>query len=130
MNPHWLVLDAWLVRSALGGGLLLLLAWAVMHALRQPARRQRLGEWAALAGIFLAALSLLPAWLTVAYSVPMESPAAPVAEFAALQETAASSADDSDTLLAAALLAEQPLDDVPAETGANPTLSQLPAAPE
>src|SRR5262245_23853562 len=113
MNPHWLLLDTWFVRSAVGGGVLLLLAWAAMCVLRQPARRQRLGGWTTLAAILVAVPSLLPAWLLVSYSVPAEAP--PISESAVTKETAPLTADDTETLLAPAILAEEPLEDVPAE---------------
>src|SRR5260370_41107805 len=53
----------WLIHSALGGGVLLLLGWLWTRCLRQPARQQRLGESALLAALLLAALALGPAWL-------------------------------------------------------------------
>ncbi len=55
----------WLLHSALGGGVLLLLTWLVMRLVRQPARRQRLGEFGMAAALVIAALSLAPAWLWV-----------------------------------------------------------------
>lgn len=115
MNPHWLLLDTWLVRSAVGGGLLLFLAWGTMCVLRQPARRQRLGEWAAAAGILLAALSLLPSWLTIAYSVPAVASPAPAAEPVADREgTLPAEIVDSNTLLA--LLSDPSLEESNAES--------------
>src|SRR5262249_39843221 len=55
----------WLVHSALGGGLLLLLAVAAMRLTRQPARRQRIGELGVTAALVVAILSLAPAWFVV-----------------------------------------------------------------
>ena len=55
----------WLLRTLLGGGCLLLLAWLVMSRLAAPALRQRLGEWAMAAALLLALLSVAPAWLIV-----------------------------------------------------------------
>jgi beta-lactamase regulating signal transducer with metallopeptidase domain len=72
----------WWLHSAAGGGLLLLAAAVLMALTRQPARRQRLGEWGAAAALLVAALSLAPAWLRV--PVPEDyqprSPAAPAVE--------------------------------------------------
>ncbi|HMF15546.1 MAG TPA: M56 family metallopeptidase [Gemmataceae bacterium] len=55
----------WLVHSALGGGLLLVLAAAAMRLTRQPARRQRIGELGVMAALVVAILSLAPAWFVV-----------------------------------------------------------------
>jgi beta-lactamase regulating signal transducer with metallopeptidase domain len=63
--------EGWLAHVAVGGGLLLLAARVAVALTRQPARRQRLGEWGILAALVLAALSLAPAWL------PLPLPAAP-----------------------------------------------------
>jgi membrane-associated protease RseP (regulator of RpoE activity) len=64
----------WALHTVAGGGLLLLLARLLAPRLRQPARRQRLGECAAAAALLLSALSLAPAWLLVPLPVrPQES---------------------------------------------------------
>src|SRR5436190_14824807 len=60
----------WLIHSALGGGLLLLMGWLWTRCLRQPARQQRLGECTLLAALVLAVLALGPAWLEL--RVPAE----------------------------------------------------------
>jgi beta-lactamase regulating signal transducer with metallopeptidase domain len=60
----------WLLRTLLGGGLVLLAARLVMSRLVAPARRQRLGEWAMLAAVLLAFLSLAPAWLLLPLPTP------------------------------------------------------------
>src|SRR5262245_19130539 len=60
----------WLFHSAVGVGLLLLLAWALLGLVRQPARRQRLGESGLAAALLVALLSLGPAWLLVAVPLP------------------------------------------------------------
>lgn len=54
--------DAWLARTALGGGALLLLGLLSMILIRQPARRQRLGELALLSSLLAALLAALPSW--------------------------------------------------------------------
>jgi hypothetical protein len=65
----------WLLHCAVGGGLLLLLTWALMRATRQPARQQRLGEWGLAAALVVAGLGLGPAWLVLPW-VPAPEPAA------------------------------------------------------
>jgi hypothetical protein len=67
MSWIWTTPEGWLVRSVVGGGLLLLLTWVLMKRTRQPARRQRLGEWGVVVAILLAVLNLGPAWLPVAW---------------------------------------------------------------
>jgi beta-lactamase regulating signal transducer with metallopeptidase domain len=65
----------WLLHTVTGGGLLLLASWWLMRRLRDPVRRQRLGEWGVLAAVLVSALSLGPAWL----QVPLpSSPAEPL----------------------------------------------------
>jgi beta-lactamase regulating signal transducer with metallopeptidase domain len=65
MNVNETMLASWWLHSAIGGGLLLLLALVLMAVTRQPVRRQRLGEWGVLAALIIALLSLAPAWLLV-----------------------------------------------------------------
>src|SRR5437660_3648746 len=67
MSWIWTTPGGWLVRSVVGGGLLLLLTWVLIKRTRQPARRQRLGEWGVVAALLLAVLNLGPAWLPVAW---------------------------------------------------------------
>src|SRR5712692_3137983 len=67
MSWIWTTPSGWLVRSVVGGGLLLLLTWVLIKRTRQPARRQRLGEWGVVAALLLAVLSLGPAWLPVSW---------------------------------------------------------------
>lgn len=66
--------EGWLVRCAAGGGLLLAVGCGLMVRARQPARRQRLGEWGLAAALLAAVLSLGPSWLPVA--IPLLNPAA------------------------------------------------------
>ena len=63
MSWSWATPGSWLLHSAAGGGLLLLLTWALLHCFSQPARRQRLAEWGVGAALLLAVLSLGPPWL-------------------------------------------------------------------
>src|SRR5260370_6068510 len=66
----------WLLQTALGGGLLLLLTWALMACARSPARRQRLGERGVAAALVVMALATVaglglgPAWVLVALPIP------------------------------------------------------------
>jgi DNA-binding transcriptional MerR regulator len=68
----------WLIHSAIGGGLLLLLAWLFVRFALQPSRRQRLAEVGLFAALLLAVLSLAPAWLTVDWPVRAERAAAAI----------------------------------------------------
>jgi beta-lactamase regulating signal transducer with metallopeptidase domain len=65
MSGTWSPFAGWLLHSAVGGGLLLLLAWPLTRLCRQPARRQRLGESALLAALLLCVLNLGPSWITL-----------------------------------------------------------------
>src|SRR5437660_69219 len=67
MSWIWTTPGGWLIRSVVGGGMLLLLTWVLIKRTRQPARRQRLGEWGVVAALLLAVLSLGPAWLPVSW---------------------------------------------------------------
>ncbi len=59
----------WWLGTALGGGAILLAACLLMRRVSQPAARQRLGEWAVLAALLVAALRLGPSWLEVSWRV-------------------------------------------------------------
>src|SRR5262245_26811810 len=75
------IVGRWLIHSALGGSLLLLLTWVAMRLTRQPARRQRLGEIGLTAALVVALLSLAPAWLVVFVPSPpaeLQASAAPI----------------------------------------------------
>src|SRR5438128_2318770 len=76
MNVTWPPFAGWLLHSALGGGMLLLLALPLMRACRQPARRQRLGESALLAALVLCILNLGPSWITL--PLPTTEPSLPL----------------------------------------------------
>jgi beta-lactamase regulating signal transducer with metallopeptidase domain len=65
MAWDWTLPATWLLRSAAGGGIVLLFAWWAMRRHRQPARRQLLGEWGVVAALCFAGLSLGPAWIAV-----------------------------------------------------------------
>src|SRR5262249_39789584 len=56
----------WWLHSALCGGLILLVVCALAFACRQPAWKQRLGEWGMLAALVVAVLSLSPPWMVIA----------------------------------------------------------------
>jgi beta-lactamase regulating signal transducer with metallopeptidase domain len=71
MNELWMGAARWLLHTAVGGGLLLLLTCLAMRWIKQPARRQRLGECGLTAALLVAVLSLIgPAWLVVAWNSP------------------------------------------------------------
>ena len=73
MELTWTSIAGWLVRAGLGGSLLIVGTLLAMRLVRQPARRQRLGELGMLAALVLAALCWAPAWL------PLWEPAPPPA---------------------------------------------------
>src|SRR5262249_19475206 len=82
MSLSWNPAADWLLHSAVGGGLLLLLTCLLIRRTRQPARRQRLGELGLAAALVLALLSLRPPWLVLPYPVagpPVPPPAQPEA---------------------------------------------------
>src|SRR5205085_3535948 len=60
----------WLLRSASGATFLFVLVWLGMRLTRQPARRQRIGEWGLCASLLLALLVLTPPWLLLPVSLP------------------------------------------------------------
>src|SRR4051794_14938356 len=79
---------AWLVRTALAGGVVLLLGWLLQHRLADPARQQRLGEWSLIAALFAAGLCLFPAWLLIPVPLGQKAPVAMREEAAAVSEPA------------------------------------------
>jgi beta-lactamase regulating signal transducer with metallopeptidase domain len=82
MSGMEMAASGWLLHTAVGGSVLLLLAWLLTKAVRQPARRQRVGEWGVVAALALAALSLAPSWLFVTLPAEDAVPAGPAAEVA------------------------------------------------
>src|SRR5438128_1632603 len=69
MNELWISAGRWLLHTALGGGLLLLVTCVLMRFTRQPARRQRLGDWGLSAALVVGLLSLVgPSWLVIAWN--------------------------------------------------------------
>jgi beta-lactamase regulating signal transducer with metallopeptidase domain len=71
MNDLWISAGRWLLHTAVGGGLLLLVTAVLMRWTRQPARRQRLGDWGMTAALLVAVLSLVgPSWLVVSWPLP------------------------------------------------------------
>jgi beta-lactamase regulating signal transducer with metallopeptidase domain len=116
----------WLLRTLVGGGCLLLLAWLVMGRLAAPALRQRLGEWAIAAALLLALLSVAPAWLIVplpAEVVATEAPPPPVVTTSSSvppPEGAPSEASEPVPLIVPGLFAVEP---------AAMDLGEIPASP-
>ena len=65
MSAVWITIGDWVLQTACGGGLVLLIAWAALKLCRQPARRQRLGEWGVVSALLFGGLILGPRWLIV-----------------------------------------------------------------
>src|SRR5947209_5164274 len=87
MGGSWAIPGGWLLHSAAGGGLLLLLAWVLARRTRQPARRQRLGDYGVAAALLAAVLSLGPAWVVVSLGLwPEQPPAEGKAPLASIRE--------------------------------------------
>ncbi len=59
------LLTRWLLHVLVVGNLLLLLVWLLMKYVREPARRQRIGEWGLVAVLFLPLLCLAPGWIVL-----------------------------------------------------------------
>src|SRR5829696_5726968 len=68
MREHLLSAADWWAGTAIGGGLVLLAGYGLMRLTRQPAARQRVGEYAVFAALVVAGLRLLPAWLPLPWS--------------------------------------------------------------
>src|SRR6059036_2128669 len=68
MQATWTLAGLWLLQTAVGGSLVLLLGLGWMRFVRQPARRQRLGELSLLAALLAALVAVGPAWLTLPWS--------------------------------------------------------------
>jgi beta-lactamase regulating signal transducer with metallopeptidase domain len=77
MTLLWTTPASWLLHTAVGGGLLLLLTGFVIRWTRQPARRQRLAELGLAAALLLAVLSLGPPWLHVRLGPSAQEPPPP-----------------------------------------------------
>ena len=56
---------SWLMRTTLGGGLVLLIGWFLLSRLSGHLNRQRLGEASVIAALLVAVSGLLPSWLEV-----------------------------------------------------------------
>lgn len=74
MDFTWTSIAAWLIRAGLGGSLLIVATLIAMRWVRQPARRQRLGELGMTAALVLAALCWAPAWLPLWEPAPAPAP--------------------------------------------------------
>jgi beta-lactamase regulating signal transducer with metallopeptidase domain len=119
MSLNETTMSSWWLHSAVGGGLLLLLAGLLMLLTRQPARRQRLGEWGVTAALLLAVLSLAPAWLLIplpsAYQPKSLDTAAVVEEYPAASNPPARD-EPVQSLDNAMALDETPPTEMPAQT--------------
>src|SRR5262249_47221164 len=65
MSGSWPDFHLWLLRTAVGGGSLLLLNCLILKRCRQPAWRQRAGEWGQAAALLMALLAAGPVWLAI-----------------------------------------------------------------
>jgi hypothetical protein len=74
MEMTWTSIARWLLHAGLGGSLLIVLTLLAMRCVRQPARRQRLGELGLAAALVLACLCWRPAWLPLWDSAPAPPP--------------------------------------------------------
>ena len=74
MELTWTSIAEWLLRTAGGGSLLIVGTLLAMRCVRQPARRQRLGELGMAAALVLAALCWAPAWLPLWAPAPTVPP--------------------------------------------------------
>ncbi|GEM_PF-3475492 len=74
MEFTWTSIAHWLMRAGLGGSLLIVGTLLAMRWVRQPARRQRLGELGMAAALVLAALCWAPAWLPLWEPSPPPAP--------------------------------------------------------
>lgn len=77
MTITWTSAGSWLLHSVVGGGLVLLVACVLVRCTRQPARRQRLGEFGLAAALTVALLSLAPAWVLLPWPADNPMAAAP-----------------------------------------------------
>jgi beta-lactamase regulating signal transducer with metallopeptidase domain len=67
METTWLTIAQWMLRAGVGGGAILAVTLLAMRRVKQPARRQRLGEAGLLAALALAVLAVWPAWIPIRY---------------------------------------------------------------
>jgi len=65
MSGSGTTLVAWLLHSAAGGSMLLLVALLWLRRCRQPAWRQQIGAWGVAAAILVAILSFGPSWFVL-----------------------------------------------------------------
>jgi beta-lactamase regulating signal transducer with metallopeptidase domain len=96
MSEAWTTSASWFLRTAMGGGLLLLLVWVLMRWTRQPARRQRLGECGVVAALAVAVLSVASfQWLSLPDPRPttrLRTAAAPIPQLSSPRAEKPSSA--------------------------------------
>jgi len=76
MQAVFSALDGWLLKTTLGGGVVLLAGALWMLISRQPAKRQRIGELALLFALLVALPAAMPAWWSLPGAVKSSIPPA------------------------------------------------------
>ena len=74
MSVSWDLAEGWFLHSAVGGGAILLIACLLLSMIRQPARRQAVGQWALVAALVAAGVCFFPAWLPTPWTGPPVAP--------------------------------------------------------
>jgi len=65
MIPNLELVAKWLGQVLIAGGVVLLIAWLIMLAVRTPARRITIAEWALRAALLIPLFAALPSWWSV-----------------------------------------------------------------
>lgn len=115
MSGFWMAAGEWWVHAATAGGAVLLLGWATVRLVRQPARRQQAAGWAVRGAVLAAVLSAFPAWLLL-----------PAPEWAKAPEFNPYPPADDPTVTAAPTLPRPPVEATPRETKGVPVVSGPP----
>lgn len=115
MSGFWVAAGEWWVHAAAAGGAVLLLGWATVRLVRQPARRQQAAGWAVRGAVLTAVLSAFPAWLLL-----------PTPEWAKAPEFSPYPPAADPTVTAAPILPRPPVEATPRETNGVPVVSAPP----
>jgi hypothetical protein len=125
MSWAWTTAAGWLLPGVLAGGLLLLVGRVLSRYAAEPARRQRLGEWAVAAALLAVGLSFGPRWL----SIPV-APAPPPEPARAVDQPAEDRAPPAEPVVPAAPAEPQgPADAAPWVEFVPPPDGEMPVAP-